>query len=88
MCVQGSETTERLAPQRRQAVSKKSKKQPEKPLPVFPDRQMAANFTEFRGRSRGDMPNVLRQSDAAKLIQCPECSYSGGRHSRSCSKSS
>ena len=39
----------------------------------------------YRGTSRGDWGNVLRQSDAAKIVECPECGYTDGRHSAFCS---
>lgn len=40
--------------------------------------------SDYRGTSRGDWGNVLRQSDASKIQSCPECGFSGGRHSMSC----
>jgi hypothetical protein len=32
------------------------------------------------------MPYIKMRSEEAKLIQCPECGFSQGRHSKLCSK--
>jgi hypothetical protein len=38
------------------------------------------------GTSASSMGEVKRTSAEAKLVTCPECGYSGGRHSGMCSK--
>jgi ATP-dependent exoDNAse (exonuclease V) alpha subunit len=38
------------------------------------------------GTSPGQMGRVKAESEEARLESCPECGYSGGRHSMMCSK--
>jgi hypothetical protein len=38
------------------------------------------------GTSASSMGEVKRVSEEAKLVTCPECGYTAGRHSRLCAK--
>lgn len=50
----------------------------------FDDGYPGGNSPEFVGTGTGAMPDVLRSSDAAKIVECPECGYHDGRHSLRC----
>lgn len=66
---------------------KKSKKQPYTPNQAAED----AKRDIHRGPNAGDyygssfaMPYIKLRSEEARLIQCPDCGFSKGRHSRRC----